>query len=90
MAPYGAAPKTNGMAIAALIVALVGCGLNFLGIIFGVIALNQIKASNGTQTGEGLAKAGIIVGAILSVGMLLLTFIPGIMYAIIGSSMYNY
>jgi hypothetical protein len=33
-----------------------------LGIIFGFVARSQIKRSNGTQQGNGLALAGIIVG----------------------------
>jgi len=33
-----------------------------LGIVFGFIARSQIKNSNGTQRGEGLALAGIIIG----------------------------
>jgi Domain of unknown function (DUF4190) len=57
------AQKTNGMAIAALIL---GCaGLFFipavLGIIFGFIARTQIARSNGLQKGTALAIAGIIV-----------------------------
>ncbi len=64
----GMVPKTNGMAIAALIVGIAGCGLNFLGIVFGIIATNQIKASNGTQTGQGMATAGIVLGALSILG----------------------
>jgi len=30
----------------------------------GVLGRNQIKASNGLEKGEGLAMAGIIVGAV--------------------------
>jgi hypothetical protein len=33
-----------------------------LGIIFGFIARSQIKQSRGTQKGDGMAIAGIIVG----------------------------
>ena len=33
-----------------------------LGIIFGFVARSQIRQSNGTQGGDGLALAGIIVG----------------------------
>ena len=55
--------KTNGMAIAGFIC---GCaGLFFipavLGIVFGFIARSQIQRSNGTQKGNGLALAGILV-----------------------------
>ena len=34
----------------------------FPGIIFGFVARSQIRRSNGTQRGDGLAIAGIIVG----------------------------
>jgi hypothetical protein len=69
LAPYqgdGAviAPKTNGLAIASLICSCTG--LFFLpaipGIVLGFVAHAQIKRSNGTQRGDGLAIAGIIVG----------------------------
>ena len=57
-------PKTNGLAVAALVlgilpVAGVGC---LLAAIFGSIAQRQIRESNGSQTGEGMAKAGMILG----------------------------
>jgi hypothetical protein len=66
-APYNQAgrTKTNGLAIAALVC---GCGgfIFFipavLGIIFGFISRSQIKQSKGTQKGNGMAVAGIIVG----------------------------
>lgn len=67
--PPGVAPaggKNNGMAIASLVCALVGicCGVgSILGIIFGFIALNQIKRTG--QGGAGMAKAGIIIGFVL-------------------------
>ena len=59
-----AGQKTNGMAIASLVTALVCCGP--LGLIFGLISLSQINKTG--EGGKGLAIAGIVVGAI---GMLL-------------------
>lgn len=59
MAPM--APSTNGMAIASLICAFVFWPL---AIIFGHIALGQIRQSNGMQTGRGLAIAGLVLGYI--------------------------
>lgn len=64
----GAAPPagTNSLAIASLVCSVVGvlCGIgSILGIVLGVIALNQIKQTG--QAGRGLAQAGIIVGAVL-------------------------
>jgi len=65
-APYGVPVKrNNGLAIASLVCA---CGgfLFFvpaiLAIIFGFVARSQIRQSAGTQGGDGLAVAGIIVG----------------------------
>lgn len=65
-APYGApAKRTNGLAIASLVCSCVGFVLFLpavLGIIFGFVARSQIRRSAGTQGGDGLAVAGIIVG----------------------------
>lgn len=69
--PVAAAPyppplrvRTNGLAVAALV-----CGLLFftavgavLGIVFGHLALGQIKASRGWQRGSGMALAAIVLG----------------------------
>jgi Domain of unknown function (DUF4190) len=65
---YGPPPSagTNGMAIASLVCSLLGicCGVGaFLGIIFGIIALGQVKQSG--QEGRGLAIAGIAVGGVI-------------------------
>jgi hypothetical protein len=63
---YG--PSTNGLAVASLVLGIVGFLLCFIGpavaIVLGVIGRNQIRASGGREQGEGLAKAGIILGAI--------------------------
>jgi hypothetical protein len=57
-------PKTNGMAIASLVLGIIPCtGItSILAIVFGFIARNQIEQSGGTQQGSGLALAGIILG----------------------------
>ena len=60
---YPAQQGTNGLAIASLITAFF-CGP--LGLIFGFIALSQIKSRG--QQGRGLAIAGIIIAI---VGMVL-------------------
>ena len=60
--------KTNSLAIASLIASGIGilpfiCGLgSIIGIVLGVVALNQIKTSG--EGGRGLAIAGIAVGAV--------------------------
>lgn len=68
MTPYGAAPGyvtnagTNGMAIASMVLGIlwlywVG---SILALIFGYIALGQIKQR--PQSGQGMAIAGIVLG----------------------------
>jgi hypothetical protein len=71
---YGgyARPKASGKAITSLvlgIVSIVPCCA--VGVIFGVISIilgnaanREIAASNGTQSGAGLARAGVITGVI--------------------------
>ena len=56
--------KTNGMAIAGFVVALVCCGP--LGIVFSAIGLNQIN-KNPSQGGRGLAVAGLVIGIITTI-----------------------
>jgi hypothetical protein len=61
--------RTNSMAIAALVSSLL---LAPLGIIFGHIALSQIK--NTGEDGKGLAIAGLVIGYLFT-GFALLWFI---------------
>lgn len=74
--PPPRAVGTNGMAIASLVCAVFGwfCLIgSILGLIFGFIALGQIKRTG--QGGRGLAIAGMVVGAaglVLCVGWMLL------------------
>lgn len=67
--PDALMPQTNPWAIVSLCASLLGwCGLfgigGLIGIITGIVARNEILTSYGTQTGEGLAIVGIILGAI--------------------------
>ena len=58
--------RTSGKAIASLILSILclyGLG-SILGIIFGHIARSEIKNSNGRLTGGRLALAGLIIGYI--------------------------
>lgn len=55
-----AAPKTNVLAIVSLVISILG--FNVIAIILGAIALSQIKKTG--ENGRGLAIAGIIIGAI--------------------------
>lgn len=68
--------KTNGLAIASLVLGLVwvyGLG-SILALVFGLLAKGQIDRSNGRETGRGMAIAGIVLGSI-GVGLLLLVII---------------
>src|SRR4051794_13858906 len=74
-------PKTSGLAIASLVTSIVGAIFCFViaivGLVLGIVALNQIKNSNGMQTGRGLAIAGIVIGALGIVVVALLIAFAG-------------
>ena len=64
-APTTPADGTNPLAVFSLIASVVGllCGVgSIIGIVLGVIALNQVKRSG--QQGRGLAVAAIVVGSV--------------------------
>jgi hypothetical protein len=65
--------STNGMAIASLVLGIVFmCGIgSILALIFGYMARSQIDESGGTQSGRGMAIAGIVLGWI-GVGLAIL------------------
>ncbi|TYQ14914.1 UNVERIFIED_CONTAM: uncharacterized protein DUF4190 [Acetivibrio alkalicellulosi] len=64
--------KTNGLAIASLVLGILGILLLccfYIGVIPGIIAIvlsflakSKIRESDGTETGNGLATAGLIMG----------------------------
>ena len=78
--------KTNGMAIASMVLGIVSIPLScccyigvipgILAIVFGVLSRKEIQKSLGNQKGDGMALAGLILGA---VGLLLV--IGSIIYA---------
>jgi hypothetical protein len=75
-AGFGAPPRrvTNGFAIAALVLGILwlgGLGAVFA-LAFGLVALKQIKRSGGTQSGDGLALAGAILGGVGILGAIAL------------------
>jgi hypothetical protein len=92
-APYGyaAAPATNGLAIASLVLSLLGLFFYITaigGVICGHIARRQIR--EGTESGDGLALAGLIVGYIvLGVGLLFFVFFIVIIIGAAASSGVN-
>jgi hypothetical protein len=60
-------PSISGLAIASLVLGVLWvCGLgSLLAIIFGAVALYQIRISKGRVTGAGLAIAGLVLGIVL-------------------------
>ncbi len=70
--PYGRPPirSTNTMAVLAIVFAFVFAPL---GIVFGVMARNQIQQTG--EDGAGLALAGIIVGAVATALSVLVIFL---------------
>jgi Domain of unknown function (DUF4190) len=66
-------PRTNGLAVASMVVGIVwiwGVG-SILALVLGYTARTQIDRSGGTQTGRGMAIAGIVLGWIGIAGLLL-------------------
>jgi hypothetical protein len=66
-APPASKPENNGLAIASLVASILGVTIlptigSIIGVILGYVARNQIRESAGAVGGEGLAKAGIIIG----------------------------
>ena len=71
-------PKTSGMAVASLVLGIVGtifCAVaSLVGLILGIVSLNTIKISAGQLTGRGLAIAGIVTSSVsIMLGLLMLT-----------------
>lgn len=72
---YGGAPRGNKKALWSMIVGIASlvlglfCGFLIIGsvvaIVLGFIARNEIKRSQGTQTGSGQALTGIITGFVM-------------------------
>lgn len=96
--PYYSAPASgnNGMAVASLATSIAGvvigiplslfCFIGFVipvvGLVLGIIALNQIKQSQ--QPGRGMALAGIWVSAV-TLGLLAIFFVIGVAVFAAGS-----
>ncbi len=76
--PYGfaawpgqpAPPITSGLAIASLVLALLWIGGlgSVLAVIFGIVALSQIRSSSERKRGKALATSGLLIGAVGLVG----------------------
>ena len=83
-AGYPQARATNGFATASLVLGLVGwlpCGIgSVLAVVFGFVARDQIKRSQGGQGGSGMALAGIILGFV-AIALWLTIFIAGLAHS---------
>jgi hypothetical protein len=66
---YQAPQKTNGFAITGFVLSLLGC-TGVLGLIFSAISLNQFK-KNPNQGGKGLAIAGLVIGILDVIGIVI-------------------
>lgn len=70
--PSGPVARTNGLAVASLVLGIVGLLLCFvfipwiLAIVFGIIAIKQC-GEDPSYTGRGLAVAGLVLGIIAAV-----------------------
>ena len=82
-------PGTNGKAIAALVCSLSGlvfCGLpSIAGIILGILAMRETKRTG--QDGFGLAVAGLAIGAVIVVLMLL--YVAFMVFIVSSSTSFN-
>jgi hypothetical protein len=68
---YPAPPRTSGKAMWSMIVGIISIVFCYLGVLIGPVAIvlavlgkKDIKRSNGAQTGEGMATAGLITGIV--------------------------
>jgi type II secretory pathway pseudopilin PulG len=75
------APKTSGLAIAALVLSLLFCIplAPLIGLVLGIVALMQIDKSKGALTGKGMAIGAIVVSLftiVAAIGMMVAIAIP--------------
>ncbi len=82
-APPGPAPtvevRVNGFAIASMVLGIFGVfGITaLLAVVFGHLALAQIKSAKGWQRGTGMALAGVILGwAFVAIFVIAIVFEP--------------
>ncbi len=61
---YAQPVRTNGLAVASLVLGILTlCGIgSILALVFGYQAKRQIDESGGTESGRGMAVAGIVLG----------------------------
>lgn len=75
------APETNALAVISLVFGILGWTLlpfvgTIVAIVTGHLALGQIRNSGSTQTGDGLAIAGLVLGYLaLAIGLVVLSLL---------------
>ena len=85
---YGGPPQNSSKAVASLVVGIISPILGFCCAIIGLVGIvavvlgrsaqKEIAASNGALTGEGMAKAGVIlgiIGSVIGIGMTILNVV---------------
>jgi hypothetical protein len=82
VAPAPTGPVTNGLAVASLTAGIVWLGWlgSIAAIVFGHVALGQIKRSGGNEKGSGLAIAGLVLGY-CEIGFLLVVMLAAASHA---------
>ena len=80
--------STSGMAVAALILGLIGCipPLGIVALILGLIAIGRIDNPANNLTGKGLAIAGTIIGGATTFLIIPLVLMIGILLPTIGAA----
>jgi Domain of unknown function (DUF1707)/Domain of unknown function (DUF4190) len=78
-APVAPRPQANGMAAAALIAGILWFGWlgSIAAVVFGHVALFQIKSSGGRQCGYGMAVTGLVLGYVALAVLALKLAVPG-------------
>jgi hypothetical protein len=84
--PGRPAQKTNGMAVASLVLGILWLGWvgSILAVVFGYVGKSQIDRSGGAEGGRGMAVAGIVLGWV-GIGTLALVIVLGIIGALTDS-----
>ena len=85
-----ASPQTNTLAVISLVCGLLGLFTSFFipllmqlaAIVCGHIARGQIRRSDNTQTGAGVALAGLILGYVgIVLGLIVILFFSALLFA---------
>lgn len=82
----GAQQPSSGKAMASLILGIAGIFVvplicSILAIVYGNQAKREIAASGGTMSGDGLAKAGVILGWV-GIGLIVVGIVLGLVFVV--------